>query len=158
MEGGAWELVARFLRERAGERFRHGAHLAAAFYGEQATAGGEAFFHEVAAGYGALGHAAPAGEAASWELRPVLNGERIELRRVAVTAEEPRGVWRLGAIELAGLHDYLAAEPRADAVRAAAHLGGEPRAVADALAWLRRRQLLPPAAARSNSPAEGNAS
>jgi flavin-dependent dehydrogenase len=159
MEGGAWELVARFLRERAGERFRHGADLAAAFYQEQATAGGEAFYHEVATGYGALGNARAAHEAASWELRPVLNGERIELRRVAVTAGQPRGVWRLGEVELAGLHDYVASEPRADAARAAAHLGSEVRAVADALAWLRRRQLLPPAAAWSTaSPAEGNAS
>ena len=150
MEGGAWEAVGRFLRERAAERFAHGVQLASAFYREQTRASGAGFFADTAAAYAALAGEAPAAARASWQLRPVLEGARIELRRVAVTPEAPRGVWQVDAIELAALHDYLAAVPHADARRAAAGLGADPQAVARAIAWLRARGLLPGRAAVSD--------
>ena len=90
-----------------------------------------------------MNSASPAGRPESvWQVRPVLNGSVIEMRRVAVTQERPRGVWQIDGVELAGLKEFMLAQPAAGVAQAARHLAHPPAAVASAAGWLRAHGLL----------------
>ena len=144
LEGHSWEPVERFLTERARERWRAGTALAAGFYRQQATSTPTAFWRHCADAYAQLaGSRAPARRPQShWQLRPVLNGSLIEMRRVAVTEERPRGVWQVERVELARLEEFFLAQPAANVAQAARYLARPPAAVASALGWLRACGLL----------------
>jgi hypothetical protein len=89
--------VARFIDERAQELWRRSVSAAAGFYRLQADWFASEFWTRAAGAYTqAADEAAIRHEGAGrFEMRPVLDGERIELRRVWVSAEWPRGVWRV---------------------------------------------------------------
>jgi len=144
LEGHSWELVERFLTERACERWRTGIVRAGGFYQQQAAATPTTFWRHCAAAYAELLDSRVAIERPQghWQLRPVLNGSVIELRRVAVTRERPRGVWQVDEVELARLEEFLLAEPAADVAQAARHLACPPAAVVHAVGWLRVHGLL----------------
>ncbi|HVN46986.1 MAG TPA: hypothetical protein VMT66_17285 [Steroidobacteraceae bacterium] len=144
LQGHGWEPVARFLTERACDRWSVGIARAAGFYQQQAVATPTPFWRDGAAAYAQLlGSLAPAAQgAADWQTRPVVNGSVIEMRRVAVTRERPRGVWQLDQVDLARLEEFLLAAPAADVVQAAGHLGRPAAAVARAAGWLRAHGLL----------------
>lgn len=78
--------------------------------------------------------------------RPVLEGERIRSRPVAVTSDQPLGVWHVDGVELASLLRDLpeAADSRTSALlQRVQRAGGGDRARAQRLtAWLRRYALL----------------
>ena len=80
------------------------------------------------------------------ELRPVVAGDRIRMRKVAVTSDQPLGVWHVGGVELAPLlEDLPAAGPRRGAVlsaRTAAATAGDENLQAMLAAWLRRYRIL----------------
>jgi flavin-dependent dehydrogenase len=93
--GESWSVVARFIDERARELWRRGVSAAGAFYRSQADWSGSEFWASAATAYERAAERAAiqvVGEG-RFEMRPVLNGERIELRRVWVSREWPRGVW-----------------------------------------------------------------
>lgn len=138
LQGGGWEAVQEFMTLRAQERFTHALALAEGFYRQEAAGRAGGFWAATASGYAAP-RAAPA--VPGWQLRPVLNGLVIERRRVAVTAQHPRGVWQLDRVDLARLAE-VAAAPGAALHEVAAHIRCEPPAVARALRWLRAAGLL----------------
>ena len=145
LEGRSWEPVERFLADRARERWSAGIALAAGFYRQQATATPTAFWRHCADAYAAqlAGLRASAGRPEGrWQLRPVLNGSVIEMRRVVVTEERPRGVWQVERVELARLEEFFLAQPAADVPQAARYLARPPAAVASAVGWLRACGLL----------------
>jgi menaquinone-9 beta-reductase len=144
LEGRSWEPVERFLAERAYERWLAGVALAGAFYQQQAAATPTTFWRHCADTYAQLaGTRAPgARPVGHWQLRPVLNDSLIEMRRVVVTRERPRGVWQVECVELARLEELLRAEPAADVAQAARHLACTPAAAASAVGWLRAHGLL----------------
>jgi flavin-dependent dehydrogenase len=144
LEDYGWEPVESFLTERAGERWRTGLARAAGFYQQQLAATPTPFWRHCAAAYAELLELpAPAERAkGDWQVRPVLNGCLIEMRRVAVTRERPRGVWQVDQVELARLAEFLLAEPAADMAQAARHLARPAAAVANAVGWLRVHGLL----------------
>ena len=99
LQGEPWPVVARFVDERSRELWRRSSAAAAGFYRQQADWSGSDFWTSAATTYERAaeqvmirveGHA-------RFEMRPVLNGERIELRRVWVSPDWPRGVWRYAA-------------------------------------------------------------
>ncbi len=141
LDGGAWAPVREFLRSRAAERWDHAVRLAAGFYRQQALVAAHPFWSTTAGQYEAVaGHAAQ--PHAHWVERAVLNGTRIERRRVAVTPQHPRGVWQLARVDLAALEGFLERAPRAALHEAAGHLRCDPSAVAQALRFLRSHGLL----------------
>ena len=97
LRGEAWSVVARFVDERSRELWRRSVSAAAGFYRLQADWGGSAFWASAAATYErAAGEATIRVEGeGQFEMRPVLNGEQIELRRVWVSQDWPRGVWKV---------------------------------------------------------------
>jgi len=97
LRGEAWSVVARFVDERSRELWRRSVSAAAGFYRLQADWGGSAFWTSAAATYErAAGEAGIRVEGeGQFEMRPVLNGEQIELRRVWVSQDWPRGVWKV---------------------------------------------------------------
>ncbi len=97
LRGEPWSVVARFVDERSRELWRRAVSTAANFYRLQADWGGSEFWTSTAADYErAVERATIRPDAkAQFEMRPVLNGDRIELRRVWVSPEWPRGVWKV---------------------------------------------------------------
>ena len=122
--------------------------MAALFYEQQAVHTPSAFWVRSAEAYAAcqdVDQSAATGEPRI-ERRPVLNGSLIELRRVVVTAQSPRGVWRVDSVDLAELVDFLSATHTMDVEHIAQRFSCSPRAVAHAMQWLRTHGLLRPAA------------
>ena len=80
------------------------------------------------------------------ESRPVVAGDRICARDVAVTSDQPLGVWHAGGVELAPLLRDLPDIPeqrrRLLASRLAAACGGDLTKQATLEAWLRRYRML----------------
>jgi flavin-dependent dehydrogenase len=141
---GDWDPIDRFLRERARDLWRRRSESAALFYAQQAEETPSAFWIRSAAAYAAsqgADQSAATGEARI-EFRPVLNGSLIELRRVVVTAQSPRGVWRIDAVDLAELVDFLRVAPTRDVERIAQQFSCSPAAVAHAMQWLSAQGLL----------------
>jgi flavin-dependent dehydrogenase len=102
LRGTQWSVVARFIDERARELWRRSVAAAAGFYRLQADWAGPGFWTWAATAYEQAAHEALLREAGPghFEMRPVLNGEQIELRRVWVCAEWPRGVWKVAGRSL----------------------------------------------------------
>ena len=144
IEGGDARVAQRFVAERREEAWLHGVRVAAGFYRENESCGG--FWTETAAAYEALlperaeqRAAAVRVGSARIERRPVLDEGRILERDVVVTAEHPRGVWRVAGVPLAALQGYLEAAEHASVDAAAVALDRTPAAVASAMNWLRER-------------------
>jgi len=103
LRGEPWSVVARFVNERARELWRRSVTAAASFYRVQADWSGSEFWTSAATTYERAATEATIqieGEG-QFETRPVLNGERIELRRVWVSPDWPRGVWQVDGRSLA---------------------------------------------------------
>ncbi len=97
LRGEPWSVVARFVDERSRELWRRSVTAAAGFYRLQADWSGSAFWKSVAETYerAADGATIRVEGKGQFEMRPVLNGEQIELRRVWVSPDWPRGVWKV---------------------------------------------------------------
>lgn len=143
---GEWDPSARFLHERAREAWQRGSAMAAHHYRQQAEKTPSAFWTLAAARYRSIHSppSAPAGACIDW--RPVLNDSVIELRRVVVTPQAPRGVWKVDAVDLPQLIDFLDSTHTMDVESAARHLSCPPTAVERALQWLSSHGLLGPEA------------
>jgi hypothetical protein len=80
------------------------------------------------------------------ESRPVVAADRICARDVAITSDQPLGVWHVGGVELAPLLRDLPGVPEQRrlllASRLAASCGGDVTKQASLEAWLRRYQIL----------------
>jgi hypothetical protein len=147
---GDWRPVSQFVTERAGEIWRRSCEAAAFHYGRQAVAIPTLFWSRASAAYesglrkqtgevpGPSSTAAPV----RIEPRPVLNGSRIELRRVVISPRMPRGVWKVDGVDLVALLDVIRQAPNADLVRAAALLSCEPAKAARAARWLSDQGML----------------
>lgn len=146
---GEWTPVARFMGERAREIWHRRSATAAQHYGLQAQQMPSPFWIEAAARYQSIQPKPPDAGGMRIDSRPVLNGSRIELRRVVVTPQSPRGVWKVDAVDLPDLIDFLDSTHTTDLERAARHLRCPPAAVARALKWLDMHGLLDPAATTS---------
>ncbi|MBS0614903.1 MAG: FAD-dependent monooxygenase [Proteobacteria bacterium] len=154
LRGEPWAPVRQFLSERVQESWGRKLAAAGSFYAEAAAYCDTAFWSDTARGYATLAakvvaRAAPAGDAATprVQVRPVLNGSRIEQRRVLVGASWPRGIWCHGDIELAALLDS-AERADWDETRTAMQLGRTPAAVHNVLQWLKAHDALPAEGAR----------
>jgi flavin-dependent dehydrogenase len=97
LQGAQWSVIARFIDERALELWRRSVSAAAGFYSLQADWCASEFWIRAATAYqqaadqSTIRHEGPG----RFEMRPVLDGEHIDLRRVWVCAEWPRGVWKV---------------------------------------------------------------
>jgi len=143
---GDWDPIARFLDERAREVWQRRSATAAHHYGEQAEQTPSAFWTLAAERYRSI-HSMPstaAGARIDW--RPVLNDCLIELRRVVITPQTPRGVWKVDAVDLPQLIDFVDSTHTVNVESASQHLSCPPAAVARALQWLSRQGLLGEAA------------
>lgn len=150
---GSWDPAARFMDERSRELWQRSSVIAAHHYGQQAQQTPSPFWSGAAACYRAMQPALPAPGGVRIDTRPVLNGARIELRRVVVTPQSPRGVWKVDAIDLPELIDFLREARSTDVERVARHFDCPPAAAARAMQWLRQHGLLAPAeAAGSRGP------
>ena len=136
-----WQPIEQFLGERMSELWQRKNATAALHYLRQAQSTPVAFWRQSATHYESL-HAPPSSGpgVARIEWRPVLNGMRIEVRRVVVTPRSPRGVWQVEAVDLPELMDFLGATS-GDVERAACHLSRPVEAVARALQWLHAQGL-----------------
>jgi len=107
LNGADWAPIARFVDERAAESWRRSLATAGDFYRRQAAHAGTLFWQATAAGYERLAAAAGPQDngPGRFEWRPVLDGQRIELRPVWVSPAWPRGIWRVNGQELAGRPD-----------------------------------------------------
>ena len=133
---GEWEPIERFVGERLQELWQRRNATAALHYRRQAQITPSAFWRQAASHYESIRAQRSAGpDGARIERRPVLNGTLIQLRRVVVTPQSPRGVWQVEAVDLPELMDSL--RPAGlDVERVAKHLSRSPAAVAQALRWL----------------------
>lgn len=97
LRGEPWSVVARFVDERSQELWRRSVQAAGRFYRHQADWSGAEFWTAAATSYErAAERAALRVEGQGrFEMRPVLNGARIELQRVWVSPDWPRGVWKV---------------------------------------------------------------
>jgi menaquinone-9 beta-reductase len=104
---GEWSNVRRFLQERSAELWSRKLRVASALYEEAAATTHSPFWSQTARSYGELARSLPstAPSVAEFQHRPVLNGSRIELRKVLVTPRWPRGIWRYRETELAAVCD-----------------------------------------------------
>lgn len=95
LTGGPWPEIARFLDERAAELWRRCVTAAGSFYRQQAERTSRPFWQQTASAYEHLALEAETTEKGPgrFEMRPVLNRQRIEVRRVWVSPAWPRGMW-----------------------------------------------------------------
>jgi quinohemoprotein amine dehydrogenase len=103
LERGEWPNVRRFLKERSAHLWSRKLRVASAFYAEVAATAQHPFWSQTARSYRELERSLPsaAPNVAEFQHRPVLDGSRIELRKVLVTPRWPRGIWRYREIEQA---------------------------------------------------------
>ena len=88
-------------------------------------------------------HVSPSATAPRIEDRPVIEDGFIATRRVMVTADQPRGVWRVDGVPVAELLDWRRSHDGAELPgAAAARFACTPDQVATALEWLRYRRLI----------------
>jgi len=97
LHGVPWSVVARFVDERSRELWRRSVSTAGDFYRLQANWSGAEFWAAAATVYERAAREATdrVDGDGRFEMRPVLNEERIELRRVWVSNDFPRGVWQI---------------------------------------------------------------
>lgn len=144
LRGEDWAPVRRFVQERAQELLTRKATAAHAFYQAAAAVNDGRFWTSMMQGYAEL--AASGGmlhdPRTQIQSRPVLDGVRIAMRRVLVAPKWPRGIWRVGDIEIAELLDCCA-PGECDALRVAQRLRQPPAAVQAAMRWLQSQGALP---------------
>jgi len=103
LTGTEWPVLKRFVDERARELWHRCVRAAAGFYRRQADHRGGDFWEATATAYEHIALRAPLRDEQSgrFEMRPVLNGSRIEMQRVWVSPQWPRGVWKIDGRVLA---------------------------------------------------------
>lgn len=142
--GGDWSIVQRYVNERCQDLWQKKMAAAAGFYEQASGAQTHSFWRQHAAAYATL--------AADWsrhdpgpvrvEMRPVLNEQRIELQRVVVMPDRPRGVWQMDSVDLAVLVDWLRTGPDAGGPRVPPKLNRPRASVARAIRWLATHGLI----------------
>jgi flavin-dependent dehydrogenase len=144
--GCDWELVARFVNERARELWRQKCGIAGLFYEQQAAQISSPFWIASAAAYAATqsDQAAVPLDRPRIECRPILNGALIQPRLVVVTAQHPRGLWTINDVDLVKLVEFLREARTTSVERAAQHFSHSPSAIAQAMHWLCENGLIPP--------------
>jgi flavin-dependent dehydrogenase len=142
LERDSWEVAARFADEAAQDRWNTAITAASGFYLQQAICTPTRFWTQLAQSYSSLRAEDSDAVAPGVELRPVLNGSLIEMRRVVVTPQRPRGVWQVDTVDLARLIEFFGHEPSADAERASQAFAHHPTAVTNAMRWLATNGLL----------------
>lgn len=149
LTGGRWAPVKEFMTARTQESWARKMAFAHTFYADAAAAQPDAFWLDASRGYGdaAAKAVSVADSTLRVEVRPVLNGNRIEQRRVLVGAQWPRGIWYHGDIELADLFES-GRRSSWDTVRTAENLGRSSEAVQNAIQWLKVKGVLPQGGAR----------
>lgn len=153
LDTGQWEPIERFLSERMSELWQRRNATAALHYLRQAQRTPTDFWSRFASHYQSILPPPDSDpRAARIERRPVLNGMRIEARRVVVTSKSPRGVWQVESVDLPELMDCLEITC-SDVELAARHLSRPPQAVAHALQWLRAQGLCGASEAAQPTPA-----
>ena len=141
------QLAMEFYRDRVRHTFLRFARLGRDFYRLETRWPGSDFWRQRQLWPDELpAHGESAPQLLGIELRPVVAGDRICRRKVAVTSDQPLGIWHVGGVELAPLLELLptaAAARRATlAERTAAAGAGDANRRAMLEAWLRRyRQL-----------------
>jgi flavin-dependent dehydrogenase len=141
------QLAMQFYRDRVRQTFLRFARLGRDFYRLETNWPESDFWRQRQAwpdDLAAHGESAP--KLLGIELRPVVAGDRIRERKVAVTSDQPLGIWHVGGVELAPLLEQLptAASPRRAvlAERAVVASAGDAGRRAMLEAWLRRYQQL----------------
>ncbi len=147
-------LAARFYEERIDHAFLTRARSGRDFYRLERRWPERPFWRARAAWPDALpSHPAPRAGAPEIAVRPVIVDGYVAEREVVITADHPRGVWRIDGVALAPLMRFLdggwrpGAELAADAAR---RFDCTPQQIGTALSWLDTRGLL--AARRRNMP------
>lgn len=145
LAGGDADAARQFLRERSRELWQRTAAAAAMHYRINEQAFGSAFWSDCARDYAALAADAPARPSAAPSIgwRPVLDGTRIERRRVVLTPARPRGLWQYRCVELATLADAISATPSSTVGELAQRLARPAADVAAAAHWLAQHALAP---------------
>lgn len=142
-------LAERFYREKLHADFSRLARTGRDFYRTERRYADHPFWRERRAWPDeAPAHEAPGTARPRIEKRPVSADDFVIERDVVVTADHPRGIWRVAAVPLAELWQTVdaAVEGTADPAGAAARRLSLPRDdVEVALAWLRSRGLVEPA-------------
>jgi flavin-dependent dehydrogenase len=97
LRGAEWAVLARFVDEQARELWRRSVAAAGNFYRLQAAHTRSEFWTLAASAYEKAAREATVAERGPgrFEMRPVLDGQRIEVRRVWVSSDWPRGVWKV---------------------------------------------------------------
>ena len=100
--GAEWAVLARFVDEQARELWRRSVTVAAYFYRAQAAHTRGEFWTHAASKYekAALDARVTEQGPGRFEMRPVLDGQRIDVRRVWVSSDYPRGVWKVNGRSL----------------------------------------------------------
>ena len=141
------QLAMEFYRDRVRHTFLRFARLGRDFYRLETRWPGNDFWRQRQLWPDDLpAHGDSAPQLLGLELRPVVAGDRICQRKVAVTSDQPLGIWHVGGVELAPLLELLpsaaAARRTTLAERTAAAGAGDANRQAMLEAWLRRyRQL-----------------
>ena len=141
------ELARRFYRERVEGAFWRYARVGRDFYALERRWPARPFWSARAEWPDqAAAHAPPDAAPPRIETRPVIEAGFVVARRVVVTADQPRGIWRIAEVPLAELLDLLRAS-RGDPLEARRAELARRLAVAEdqldtALDWLRARWLL----------------
>jgi len=141
------QLAMQFYRERVRHTFLRFARLGRDFYRLETRWPENDFWRQRQLWPDELpAHSDSAPQLLGIELRPVVAGDRICERKVAVTSDQPLGVWHVGGVELAPL---LANLPCTDSDRRAvltgrlaAIRGADEAKRAPLEAWLRHYELL----------------
>jgi flavin-dependent dehydrogenase len=141
------ELAAQFYRDRVRHSFFRFARMGRDFYRMETRWQGAQFWRQRRSWPDdEPAHADTAPRLLGVERRPVVAGGRIREQAVAVTSDQPLGVWHVGGIELAPLlHDLplpLAQRRALLATRLADSCAGDARKRAALESWLRRYALL----------------
>ena len=141
------QLAMEFYRDRVRHTFLRFARLGRDFYRLETRWPGNDFWRQRQLWPDELpAHGESTLQLLGIELRPVVAGDRICQRKVAVTSDQPLGIWHVGGVELAPLLELLpstASARRATLLeRTAAAGAGDANRRAMLEAWLRRyRQL-----------------
>lgn len=140
------ELARRFYTERVERAFLTQARVGRDFYRLDRRWRGHPFWAERAAWPDELpAHPRPNEAPPEIALRPVIEDGYVVERDVVVTADHPRGVWRIDGVSLVALMRFLDREWRPGddlSAQAARHLSCEPNQVEKALGWVGHRGLL----------------
>jgi flavin-dependent dehydrogenase len=118
LRGVEWAVLARFVDEQARELWRRSVTAAADFYRLQAAHAEGDFWTLAASAYEKAARDATVTEngPGRFEMRPVLDGQRIDVRCVWVSSDWPRGVWKVNGRSL----DQMPSELIPSVVRRAA--------------------------------------